>query len=622
MPQNAATDDERPRAGFFASLRRAPASVERWILIAALAGATLVPLADAVGRWSGRFHVPGASAYVQQLTLWIAFVGALVATRQQKHITLSTTEFLGHGRLRRFARLVTSSLAAATIAVLAYAAYQVVAADFQRPKTLPGGVPEWTSECVMPIALGLMALGFVRAASPRLGGRVIAVFTIGAALALGLMPALAAEWAWPLAIVILAAASFGAPIFVIMGALALLLFFKDGTPVAAVSAEVYRLIASPILPAIPLLTACGYVLAEGQASRRLLRFFKAGFGWAPGGLAIIVVAVCALFTTFTGGSGVTIIAVGGLVYPMLRADGYPAGFSLGLVTAAGSLGLLFPPSLPVILYSVVATARDIPVPADSLYLAGLAPGLLLAAIVAVYGVIVGRRVTKTRQSFSWRELAAASWTAKWELLLPIAIIGLFISGSMSMVETAAFAFVYAVVTQSFFARDVHVTRALPQALVKAGALMGAVLILLAVAMGLTSYLVDAEIADLLLGWVQEHIHSRIVFLLALNALLLAVGCLMDIYSAIVVVVPLIAPIGLAFGVDPVHLGVIFLANLELGFLTPPIGVNLFISSSRFGIPLLRVYRDTFPFLLILLLGVLAITYVPDMSLGLLRLLGR
>jgi C4-dicarboxylate transporter DctM subunit len=617
------TADPGPaRRGFRAWMRSAPPRFERWILVLALAGATLLPLADAIGRWLGRFHVPGGSAYVQQLTLWLAFVGGLVATRQRTHLTLSTTEFLGQGRLFRFSRLVTSSLAAATVAVLAYAAAQVVAANRERPKLLPGGIPEWASECVMPVTLALMALGFIGLSSRRWPGRLLALCTVGAAFALGLIPDQASGWTWPLAVLILAASSLGAPIFVIMGALALLLFFKDGVPVAAVSVEVYRLIASPTLPAIPLLTACGYVLAEGGASRRLLRFFKSVFGWTPGGLAIMVAAVCALFTTFTGGSGVTIIAVGGLVYPMLKADKYPEGFSLGLVTASGSLGLLFPPSLPVILYSVVASVHDIAVPADSLYLAGIVPGLLLVLIVAAYGVLVGRRVEGGRQPFKWRELAAASWSAKWELLLPAVIIWLFTSGRTSMVETAAFAVVYAVVTQCFVTRDIKFTRQLPQVLMKAGALMGAVLILLAVAMGLTSYLVDAQIADLLLEWVQEHIHSRIVFLLALNVLLLIVGCLVDIYSAIVIVVPLIAPIGAAFGIDPVHLGVIFLANLELGFLTPPIGINLFLSSSRFGFPLLRVYRDTFPFLLILLLGVLAITYVPDLSLGVLRLLGQ
>jgi len=612
--------------------------VSQAVLVVALLAAALVPLIDALGRWARELaewlpflslalrplvgvHVPGSAAIIQHLTLWLAFVGALVTTRRGQHLTLSTVEFFASDRTRRTARLVSGALAAATTALLCYTATQVVRQDRVSGKTIPGGIPEWASECVMPVVLGLMALLFAWGASPRIWGRVLALAAIPAAFSLGLVPEQAAGWAFPLAVLILAAAALGAPIFVVMGALALLFFFKDGTPIAAVSAEISRLMASPLIPAIPLLTACGYVLAEGAASERLLRFFRALFGWMPGGLAIIVTGVCALFTTFTGGSGVTIIAVGGLLYPMLTKDGYPRGFSLGLVTAAGSLGLLFPPSLPVILYSVVASAGGRVVAADRLYLAGLLPGILMAAIVAVYGVLVGRGRERARQSFAWHELAQATWGAKWELLLPVAIVGLFASGKTSMVETAAAALVFALLTQCVLSRDLPIRRA-PAALVKAGSLMGAVLLLLSIAMGLTAYLVEAELAARLLEWVTLHIHSKVLFLLAFNVLLLVVGCLIDIFSAIVVVVPLVAPIGAAFGVDPVHLGIIFLANLELGFLTPPIGMNLFLSSSRFGVPLMRVWRDTLPFLVVLALGVLAITYAPQLSLGVLSLLGR
>lgn len=591
------------------------------MLVAAIACAALLPVIDALGRPFGGLHVPGGAEYLQQLTLWLAFVGGLVTTREKKHLTLSTTEFLGHGAVARFARLVTSSLATACAGVLAYAAWQVVAANRQQAKVLPGGLPEWASEMVMPLALGLIAARFAWNASERPLLRLLPVLVLAGAFSLGLIPQRAAGWAWPIGLGILAASSLGAPIFVVMGSLALLLFFKDGTPVAAVTAEVYRLIASPTLPAIPLLTAAGYVLAEGQASMRLLRFFRSLLGWMPGGLAVVAAAACALFTTFTGGSGVTIIALGGLIYPMLKEDNYPNDFSLGLVTAAGSLGLLFPPSLPVILYSVVASSGEIQVAADDLYLAGLLPGALLVVIVAGYSVVVGRRVDSQRPSFRVREALAAGWAAKWELGLPVFVIVLFGSGRTSMVETAAAAVLYAVVTQCLVKRDFPL-RALPAVLVKAGALMGAVLLLLAVAMGLTSYMVDALIAERLLEWVRGHIHSQVLFLLALNGLLLVVGCLVDIYSAIVIVVPLIAPVGAAFGVHPLHMGVIFLANLELGFLTPPIGMNLFLSSSRFNVPLLKVYRQTFPFLVILLAGVLLITYVPQMSLGFLRLIGR
>ncbi|MGE0454814.1 MAG: TRAP transporter large permease [Vicinamibacteria bacterium] len=595
-------------------------AAENAALVAALAAATLLPLVDMAGRPFGGFHVPGGAEYLRQLTLWLAFVGGLVTAREGKHLTLSTTEFLGRGAFSRAARGLTGALAAATAAVLAYASWQVVQANRQDVKLLPGGLPQWVSELVMPVCLALIAARF----AARAGGwraRIGALAAVGAAFGLGLFPERAAGLAWPLGLGILAVSSLGAPIFAIMGSLALLLFFKDGTPVAAVTAEVYRLISSPTLPAIPLLTAAGYLLAEGGASTRLLRFFRALLGWMPGGLAVVTAAACALFTTFTGGSGVTIIALGGLLLPMLLEEKYDEGFSLGLVTAAGSLGLLFPPSLPVILYSVVASAGDTQVPADELYLAGLVPGLLMVLIVAAYGVLRGLRLPGSRRPFHPRELVAAAWAAKWELLLPLFVVGLFVSGLASMVETAAAAVAFTVLTQSLLQRDVPFRR-LPAVLVKAGTLMGAVLLLLAVAMGLTAYLVDALIAEQLLGWVKTHIHSPLVFLAALNVLLLVVGCLVDIFSAIVIVVPLIAPIGLAFGIHPLHLGVIFLANLELGFLTPPIGMNLFLASSRFGVPLLRVYRDTLPFLLILLLGVLLITYVPALSVGVVQFLGK
>jgi C4-dicarboxylate transporter DctM subunit len=596
---------------------------EQGVLVAALALATILPLIDLIGRHFGGFHVPASGAYVQQLTLWLAFVGGVAATSEGTHLTLSTTELFEEGPLRRRARLFAYSVAAAVIAVLAYASAQVVAANRIDPRILPIGLPQWVSELIMPIALGIMSMQFAIGASDKWRGRALAFAGIGAAFGLALLPPEIIARLAPLSFLILAAALLGAPVFVAMGGIALLLFFRDGTPVGAVSAEVYRLIASPTLPAIPLLTAAGYVLAESGASSRLVRFFRALFGWMPGGIAVMVAAVCALFTTFTGGSGVTIIALGGLVYPMLRKDGYSEGFSLGLVTASGSLGLLFPPSLPVILYSVVASSgRGQSVPADSLYLAGLVPGLLLVVLTAAYGVFVGWRHVPERQKFGFKEVGAATWGAKWELGLPLFVIVLFTSGLASMVETAAAAVAYSVIVECFITRDIHPFKDLPGVLLRAAALMGAVLLLLSVAMGLTSYLVDAQIPDQLMEWVQAHIHSQLVFLLALNVILLVLGSVLEIYSAIIILAPLIAPIGLAFGVDPIHLGVIFLANLELGFLFPPVGLNLFLSSSRFKKPLPELYRHVLPFLIILGIGVLLITYFPVMSIGVLRLLGK
>ena len=595
---------------------------EKGILVATLGLATLLPLIDAIGRPLGGFHLYGSAAYLQQLTLWLAFVGGMAATSQAKHLTLSTSEFFDEGLLRRKSRLTAYSVAAAVVGILAYASAQVVLANRLEPKMLPIGIPEWVSEIIMPVSMGIMALQFVWNASDQWWGRGVALAAVGGAFAIGLVPPDVATHLWPLAMVVLGAALLGAPVFVAMGGIAIVMFFSESTPVAAVSAEVYRLIASPTLPAIPLLTAAGYVLAESAAAERLVRFFRALFGWMPGGIAIMVVMVCALFTTFTGGSGITIIALGGLVYPILRKDGYSEGFSLGLVTASGSLGLLFPPSLPVILYSVVASSRDATVPADQLFLAGLLPGLLLVVLTAGYGILVGRHVQREKIPFSWREVAASAWLAKWEVMLPVMIVALFLTGSATMIETAAAALAYTVIVECFITRDIKPFSGLPDVLLKAAALMGAVLILLSVAMGLTNYLVDAMIPDAILAWVQVHIHSQVVFLLALNGLLLVLGSVLEIYSAIIILAPLIAPMGAAFGVNPIHLGVIFLANLELGFLMPPVGLNLFLSSSRFNKPLTSLYRHILPFLIITGVGVLLITYMPWMSLGVLRMLGK
>jgi tripartite ATP-independent transporter DctM subunit len=610
-----------PRAGLIATVWK---RIEESVLMATLALITLLLLGEAIGRPLFNLHIPGKYEYVKQLTLWLAFVGGLAAALQGKHLTLSTAEFLGEGRARRVSRLFSYTVAAAVIAVLGKGTWDLVQLNrlAPEPKILPLGGPEWIYEMVMPITMGIMALVFAWRASDRWWGRSLAILAIPAALAIGLLPPESVTHLWPLALVILGAALLGAPVFVAMGGIAAVLFFADGDPVSAVSRKVYDLIASPTLPAIPLLAAAGYVLAESAAAERLVRFFRAVFGWMPGGIAVMVAAVCALFTTFTGGSGVTIIALGGLVYPILRKDGYSEGFSLGLVTASGSLGLLFPPSLPVLLYSVVASTREQQVPLDDLYIAGLVPGLLLVVITAIYGIAIGRQGGREKQAFRWKELALATWHAKWELALPLVIVGLFEGGFLTMLETAAAALAYTVVVECFITRDLHIFKSLPEVLLKAAGLMGAVLILLSVAMGLTNYLIAQQIPDQILTWMQLHVQHQWGFLLALNVFLLVVGSVVEIYAAIFLLAPLIVPMAAAYGVNPIHLGVVFLANLELGFLFPPMGLNLFLSSTRFNKPLPQLYRHVLPFLIILAVGVLLITYVPAMSLGVLHLLKR
>jgi len=580
-------------------------------LVAAFMLLTAVPLVNFLGRPLAGFHIPGSATYTQQLTFYLAFLGGLVATWTGKQLTLSTAGLLPEGTVRRCAEYFSICAAASVTAMLTYASVSVVLAERQQGNMLSFGMPTWISESVMPLALGLMTLTYVRKASRSWSGRVGAVAIVGAVFALGLMRP-TSPVSWLLCLLLLAATLLELPVFAAMAGMGMVLFWRESTPVSAVTAEIYRLIASPTLPAIPLLTATGFVLAETQAPHRLVRFFHALFGFMPGGVAVLVSAVCALFTAFTGGSGITIIALGGLLYPILIEDGYSEQFSLGLVTAAGSLGLLFPPSLPVILYSVVAK-----VPADQLFIAGLVPGLILLLLVAAYGIIFGRKLRTQRQPFVWNELLKATWGAKWELSIPLVMAVLFGTGLASLLETSAFACAYSIVIACFIQRDLHPFWELPPVLLKATALVGAVLILLSCAMGLTSYLVDAQVPAQLLNMVQTRIHSPLVFLLALNVVLLVLGSVLEIFSAIVVLTPLIIPLGTAFGIHPVHLGVIILANLELGFLCPPVGLNLFLSSSRFNKPMVTLYRYVLPFLIILGLGVLLITYVPALSLGVL-----
>lgn len=575
-----------------------------------------LPVVQAAARKIADTEIPSASVIVQHLTLWVGFLGALLAAGTGKHLALSTVEAIPEGWPRRLAGILTRVTAAAVSALLAYASFKVVEADASSGRTVVANFPVTWSEAIMPIVFGLMALRFawrVGKGPQSWVDRGLAVAAIGLAFAAGTMAASGALM-WALLLFVGVAFLSGAPVFVVMGAVAMILFWHEDTPIAAVPAETFRLVSSATLPAIPLLTIAGYVLAEGGAAKRLVRAYKGFFGWMPGGVAIMATVVCAVFTTFTGGSGVTILALGGLLMPMLKEEKYPEGFSHGLVTASGSLGLLFPPSLPVILYSVVAS-----VPVAQLFLGGLVPGLLMMAMVAAYGVYMGIKHKIPRQKFDGKEAVAGLWGAKWDLGLPTLVIATVATGFGTIVEASALGCAYALVVEMGIFRTIHPTRDLPRVLVTASTLVGAVVILLGVAMGLSSWLVDAEVPTMLLDWTTEHVKSPWVFLLALNVGLLIFGSVLEIYAAIVVLAPLVAPIGAAYGIDPVHLGIIFLANLELGFLFPPMGLNLFLASSRFQKPLPYFYARTLPFLLILAVGVLLITYLDVMTTGMVAL---
>jgi tripartite ATP-independent transporter DctM subunit len=562
--------------------------------------------------------IPGAQAIVQHLTLWAGFLGALLATREGKQLSLSTAELLPAGKPRAAAKLYAHAIAAGVTAVLAYASFRMIEeADMASGTMLVGDIPEWWTKLVMPAALAVMALRLIHRSSPAWAGRAICLLGVAAAFSLAFFADDPMWLRWPIVIAILSALLLGAPIYVAMSGLAMILFFtiEDGT-ILSVPDEARRLVESATLPAIPLLTGAGYILSEGGAAKRLVRLCRAWIGWMPGGMAIMVCLVCALFTAFTGGSGVTILALGGLMLPILVSEKYPEGFSLGLVTASGSLGLLFPPSMPVILYSVVAQIPDL----SALFLAGFVPGVLMIAMVCVYGVVVGVRHKTPITRFDPKDAMRALWEAKFELFLPVLIVVVLVGGFATIVEAAAVAAVYAVVIEVVIFKDISI-RKLPETVMHAASLVGAVLIVLAVALGLTSYFVYAEVPALVIEWMKSHIETQVGFLLVLNLLLLVLGSVFEIFSAIVILAPLVAPLGAAYGVDPIHLAIVFLANLELGFLFPPVGLNLFLSSTRFEKPLPQLYRNAFPFLCIMALGVLLVTYMPAMTTGVLALFG-
>lgn len=597
---------------------RAFRGVEELVANLALAVMVLLPLAEIVVRPFLSGGIPGSISFVQHLTLWVGFLGAALAARDGKLIALATATFIPAGRARQVTEVFAAVVGTTVSAVLAAGAYQLVLFELEDGNTLAAGVPVWLAVAVIPVSFTLIALRLVWRASPSWGGRTVAAIGIFIGYWLGTTDGVLASMpSWPLLSIVVVAAVLGAPIFTILGGAAVLLYMGDGDLPVIVAIETYGLNTSPHLPAIPLFTLAGFVLAQGNASERLLRVFRAGVGWIPGGTAIICVVLCAFFTVFTGGSGVTILALGGLLFPALLKDGYRERFSLGLLTASGSLGLLFPPAMPLILYAIVAQVAP-----DDLFVAGIVPGVLLVMLAAAWGVREGLITGAGRRKFVGPELRSALWEAKWELSIPFVVLGVLFSGSATLVETAAFTALYAAIIQGVVHRDFTLGRGLRQAFSECVVLVGGVLIILGVAVGFTAYLYDADIPFRLVDWADENVGSRLMFLFGLNIFLLLVGCVMDIFSATFVVVPLIVPVAEQFGVHPLHLGIIFIANLELGFLTPPVGLNLFLASYRFDRPLLDVYRASMPLLAILGFGVLIITYVPWLTLGLVEWLGR
>ncbi|MCG6879696.1 MAG: TRAP transporter large permease subunit [Deltaproteobacteria bacterium] len=402
---------------------------------------------------------------------------------------------------------------------------------------------------------------------------------------------------------------FGLPLFLGILAAAMLGFLATDVPFGAIPIEIFRLANTPILLAIPLFTFAGYLLAQGGTSTRLVNFSRALFGWFPGGLGVVALVSCAFFTAITGATGITIIALGGLLFPALLSDHYSEDFSLGLMTTSGSLGLHFPPSLPIILYGFISGTSI-----EELFMAGILPGTLMVGILCLFSVYMGRKWRITRRGFSAHAFRSALRGAAWELPIPVLILGGIYSGFCTATEAAALTVAYVLLIKTLVFREISILKELPGIMKESMQMVGGIMIILGAALAFTNYLVDALIPMKILAVMGELVETRVGFLMILNLFLLLVGCMMDIFSAILVVVPLIVPLADRFGVDPVHLGIIFLANLAIGYNTPPVGLNLFIASSRFDQPVVRLYKATLPFLLLLLFTLLLITYWPGLSL--------
>ena len=567
----------------------------------------LLPVAELAARYTGLNGVPGSTVFVQHLTLWVAFLGAALAASSDRLLAISANTFLPE-KWAAPVRVLGSGLTAAIAVGLGWASYLFVLSQRDGGEILALGIAKWVVQLVMPYGFLMIAIRAVWGAGPRLPQRAIAALFLLLPLALYFAPQpQGPTLLWIGIPIILAGAVFGLPIFATLGGIALLLFWNAGLPVASVPVETYRLVASPVLPSLPLFTLAGYLLVEGGAAARLLRVYTSLFGWLPGGLAISTAVGCAIFTW--AGSGVTILSMGGLLLPMLVKARYPEKFSIGLINGSGSLGLLFPPSLPVILYGIYART-----PISTLFVAGFVPGLMMVIMVSALGVFQAIRHGAERARFSFSEAWKAIWDAKWEIAVPfIVLIGLF-GGFGTLVEAGAITVIYVFVVECLVSPDFSIRRDFPRVTLECVTVVGGVLMIIGVAVGLTSYLVTADVPTMLIDWVGAHIQSKYVFLLLLNLALLVSGTFMDVFSAIIVLVPLITPIATRFNIDPVQLGIIFLANLELGYLTPPIGMNLCLSAYRFKQPMATVYRATLPVYLILLLGVLLITYVPELTL--------
>lgn len=585
---------------------------------------TLIPLIEMAWRPLRGRGVENAPVLVQHLGLVLAMFGAVAAERQGHLSTLgSSFSQWGGARAQAAMRAFAQGSASIVCGLLACASWRFVASEMEAAQVLAYGLPVWWVQAAMP--LGFLWLGV------KLGARCAAA-SPGAVMCALMLPL--AGWAgaaafdgqslplWPGLVWLLAGLLAGAPVFAVLGGLALTLFWGDGLPLASIALSHYQITVNPSLPALPLFTLAGLVFARTGAARRLGALFQALFGGGVRGTVLASAVMCSAFTAVTGGSGVTILALGGLLLPLLREAGYPEQRGIGLVTSASALGVLLAPSVPLIMYAVIAR-----VPITDMFLAGLLPaGLMVTCLLLVGGYLRRSHASASSTSNSpaapnLRDAANSAWTAKWEIMAPVVAIGSLVSGLATPTESAALTAAYAIATQSLAHRELGL-RLLGKCLTECAQLIGGVMLILGMALALTNFLIDAGVPDLAVQWVQSVIPNRYGFLLALCVFLFAAAALMEIFAAIVVLVPLLLPLALSYGIDPVHFGIIFLAAMEVGFLCPPAGMNLYFASAMFGKSIRYVATSVMPAMLAIFIGTVLIAWIPFLATGVPALVSR
>ena len=572
----------------------------------------LVPLLEIVLRPLFGSGIDNAPVLVQHCGLLLAMFGALLAERGL-HLSALGAGFTASANplVRNSAVVFGKASAAVLCGMLAQASWTFVATEMEMPRDIAYGIAGWMFEIAMPLGFALLGLKLASRITPNLAGRIVLALALPAA---GYAFAQHFDGSslpiWPFALWLTLILFCGAPIFAVLGGLALALFWSEGQPLASVPLSHYQITVNPSLPALPLFTLAGLLFARTGAAARLGAVFTAAFGSGVAGTAIAAAVLCSFFTAFTGGSGVTILALGGLLLPLLTKAGFPEQRGISLVTSASALGVLLAPSVPLIMYAIIAR-----VPINTMFLAGVLPAVLMVACLLLVGGYLRRggiAAVNPKKEPKSKSLGSALWLAKWELLAPVVAIGSLISGIATPTESAALTAMYALLTQSVAHRELD-WPAIRKTLVDCAEVIGGIMLILGMALGLTNYLVDAGIPDAAIEWVQSVLPNKFAFLIALNLFLLLAGALMEIYAAIVVLVPLLLPVAVAYGVDPVHFGVIFLANIEMGFLCPPAGMNIYFASAMFGKPIRYVAAAVLPAVFAMLIGALTISALPFLA---------